>query len=120
MPLLAVGCSSAPLVPPGVLDVTGTWDGVWNGGAIGAGRVSLVLKQTGTNVHGELSISGALAISATDGPIDGRVAGNTFSFEQPAGFIEAQMTVDGEQMKGYATGRLMLAMSLQRQPKPKQ
>ena len=110
------GCSSAPKVPPGVLDVTGTWEGLWDGGAIGAGRISLVLEQTGTAVTGELAISGLQAISATDGPIEGRVNGQVFTFQQPAGVVEAELVVAGEQMSGYATGRLLLGMRLQRQP----
>ena len=103
-------------MPAGVLDVSGVWEGLWNGGAIGRGRISLTLKQEGTRVTGMLAMSGAPAISATDGRVTGVVVGTTFSFEQPGGFIEGDMAVVGEEMSGDATGRIRAALWLQRQP----
>jgi len=105
-------------VPPGVLDLSGVWEGTWNGGAIGRGRITLTLRQAGTRVTGSLKMSGAPAISATDGPVQGVVAGTTFSFEQPGGFIEGDMAVIGEDMSGDATGRIRAALWLRRQPTP--
>lgn len=111
------GCASTPAVPPGVLDVSGVWEGMWNGGPVGRGRITLTLTQTGTKVTGSLKMSGATAISATDGPVEGVVTDTTFSFEQPGGFIEGDMAVNGEDMSGDATGRIKATLRLRRQPK---
>ena len=113
---LVAGCASQPAVPPGILDVSGVWEGTWNGGAIGRGWISLNLSQVGTRVTGRLTISGAPAISATDGRVEGVVAGTTFSFEQPGGFIKGDMEIVGDDMSGDATGRIRAALWLHRQP----
>jgi hypothetical protein len=115
--MVLAGCESAPLVPPGVTDVTGAWDGTWNGAAIGRGRIILDLKQEGTNVTGKVRIFGAPAISATDGAISGVISGTTFAFSQPAGFLEGEMTVADDTMVGQATGRLKMGLSVRRLPK---
>lgn len=96
--------------------MSGVWEGVWNGGVIGRGRITLTLTQAGTHVTGMLRMSGATAISATDGRVEGVVAGTTFSFEQPGGFIEGDMAVVGEDMTGDTTGRIRVALRLRRQP----
>jgi hypothetical protein len=115
--LMAACSSSAPLVPPGITDVTGLWEGTWNGAAVGRGRITLDLKQVGTKVTGSLAMVGATAISATDGPVEGFISGTTLSFNQPDGAMEGEMVVVEEQMTGQATGRLKAGLSLQRQPK---
>jgi hypothetical protein len=116
--VLLAGCASTPAVPPGVLDVSGVWEGTWNGGPVGRGRITLTLTQAGTKVTGSLKMSGATAISATDGPLQGVVADTTFSFEQPGGVMEGEMAIAGEEMGGDATGRIKATLRLRRQPKP--
>lgn len=116
--VLLAGCASTPTVPPGVLDVSGVWEGTWNGGPIGRGRITLTLTQAGTKVIGSLKMSGAQAISATDGPVAGVVTDTTFRFEQPGGFMEGEMAITGEEMSGEATGRIKATLRLRRQPKP--
>jgi hypothetical protein len=116
---LLAGCASTPAVPPGVLDLSGIWEGTWNGGPIGRGRITLTLTQAGTKVTGSLKMSGATAISATDGPVEGVVTDTAFSFEQPGGVMEGEMAIVGEDMSGDATGRIKATLRLQRQPKPK-
>ena len=115
--VLLAGCASTPAVPPGVLDLSGVWEGTWNGGQIGRGRITLTLTQAGTKVTGSLKMSGATAISATDGPVEGVVTDTTFSFEQPGGFMQGEMAIVGEDMSGDATGRVKAALRLRRQPK---
>jgi hypothetical protein len=112
--VVLTACAQGPAVPPGVRDVSGEWEGDWDGGAIGRGGIELTLTQVDTRVVGELRISGAPAISATEGPLEGRVRGDTFSFTQPTGLIEAELAVRDDQMNGYATGRLRMALSLHR------
>jgi hypothetical protein len=101
-----------------VLDVSGVWEGVWNGGSIGRGRITLTLTQAGTKVTGTLKMSGATAISATDGPLQGVVTGSVLSFDQPGGFMEGEMVIAGEEMGGDTTGRIKATVRLRRQPKP--
>jgi hypothetical protein len=104
-------------VPPGVLDLSGVWEGTWNGGPIGRGRITLTLTQAGTKVTGSLTMSGATAISATDGRVEGVVTDTTFSFEQPGGFMQGEMAIVGEEMSGETTGRIKMALRLWRQPR---
>jgi hypothetical protein len=115
--VLLAGCAATPTVPPGVLDLSWIWEGTWNGGPIGRGRITLTLTQAGTKVTGSLKMSGATAISATDGPVEGVVTDTTFSFEQPGGFMQGEMAVQGEDMSGDATGRIKATLRLRRQPK---
>ena len=115
--VLLAGCASTPAVPPGVLDLSGVWEGTWNGGPIGRGRITLTLTQAGTNVTGSLKMSGATAISATDGPVQGVVTDTTFTFEQPSGGVmQGDMAVVGEDMSGETTGRIKATLRLRRQP----
>jgi len=115
--VLIAGCASQPAVPPGVLDLSGVWEGTWNGGPIGRGRITLTLTQAGTRVTGSLKMSGATAISATDGPVEGVVTDTTFSFEQPSGGVmQGEMAIVGEEMSGDATGRIKASLRLRRQP----
>jgi hypothetical protein len=115
--VLLAGCASTPAVPPGVLDLSGVWEGTWNGGPIGRGRITLTLTQAGTKVTGSLKMSGATAISATDGPVEGVVTDTMFSFEQPGGVMQGEMAIVGEDMGGDATGRIKATLRLRRQPK---
>jgi hypothetical protein len=115
--VILAGCASTPAVPPGVLDLSGVWEGTWNGGPVGRGRITLTLAQAGTKVTGGLKMSGATAISATDGPVEGVVTDTTFSFEQPGGVMQGEMAIVGEEMSGETTGRIKMALRLRRQPK---
>ena len=117
--VLLPGCASTPAVPPGVLDLSGVWEGTWNGGPIGRGRITLTLMQAGTQVTGSLKMSGATAISATDGPVEGVVTDTTFSFDQRGGVMQGDMAIVGEEMSGDATGRIKATLRLRRQPPPK-
>jgi len=114
---LFAACYTGPRVPPGVLDVSGVWDGEWDGGFAGHGFIELTLTQTDTRVVGTLKINGAPAISATDGALEGHVIGDRFRFNQPVGAVDADLAVAGEEMRGQATGRLKIAMILHRRPR---
>ena len=76
----------------------------------------MILTQAGTQVTGILKMSGATAISATDGPVEGVVTDTTFSFEQPGGVMQGDMAIVGEEMSGDATGRIKASLRLRRQP----
>jgi hypothetical protein len=68
-------------------------DGTWTGGVVGeASTVTMTLKQTGTQVTGNLSGAGTL-----DGPIVGTVDGNTIRLREGSG---AQGATPMLQVKG--------------------
>ncbi len=115
---LIVGCASEPRVPPGITDVNGFWEGTWDGGAIGRGHITIDLTQRGTDVTGKLAMTGVAAISATDGPLTGRINGETFSFEQRGGVMEGDMAVKGDTMSGQTAGRLKVLLVLRRRATP--
>jgi hypothetical protein len=104
-------------VPPGIWDLNGDWEGDWDGGGIGRGHVELSLRQVETRVEGELRIAGVPGISATDGPLAGRVRGDTFSFSQHTGVVEGDLRVSEGRMQGYTTGRLRMTLDLYRRAK---
>ena len=117
--LLIAGCTliHGEPVPPGVADVSGFWDGTWDAGSgVGHGQIQLELKQSATTVHGQVTITGVTAISATDGRIEGQVVGNVFTFKQPAGVLEGKLEANGDELHGAATGLLRMALSLRRVP----
>jgi hypothetical protein len=109
-----------PREPPIGADVNGEWEGTWEGGTIGAGVIRLSLRHEGYRVSGHLAMSGAPAISATDGPIEGVLTDSVFSFSQQGGggVMEGHLRVEGDQMVGAATGRLRAVLSLRRQIRP--
>ena len=76
-------------------------------------------KAVGSREGVSASVSGAPAISATDGPVEGVVTDTTFSFEQPGGVMQGDMAIAGEDMSGDATGLIRATLQLRRQP-PKQ
>jgi hypothetical protein len=78
-------------------NVNGTWTG---GTATGASTVTMVLKQTGTNVTGTLTGAGTL-----DGPIEGIVDGNTIRLSEKSGYGETPLlNVRGDQITGTVRG----------------
>src|SRR5215471_1525805 len=101
--LIAVlaGCATSPTgsqaaaMPPA--DVNGTWTGNL---ATGATTITLVLKQTGTQVSGNLTGAGTL-----DGPVDGIVEGNTIRLREAGGYAQTPpLTVKGDQITGFVRG----------------
>jgi hypothetical protein len=106
LPLLALliatvgGCAgskspSASVATPA--NVSGTWTG---GTATGASTVTMVLKQTGTSVTGNLTGAGTL-----DGPIEGTVDGNTIRLSERSGYGETPLlNVRGDQITGILRG----------------
>jgi hypothetical protein len=84
---------SASVAPPA--DVNGTWQG---GTATGASTVTMVLKQSGSNVKGTLMGAGTL-----DGPIEGTVDGNTIRLREQFGETPL-LNVRGDQITGTVRG----------------
>ena len=79
--LLSPGCATAPAGPPTV-DVTGAWEGEWVSSTYQGsnGQVSMTLQQTGANVTGEIRTTGMGQSIQVNGPIEGTVSDDVFSF----------------------------------------
>jgi hypothetical protein len=96
--VVLAGCASTETksaAPPA--DVNGTWTG---GTAAGSATYTLVLKQTGTQVTGNLTGAGTL-----DGPIDGIVDGNTIRLREAGGMGQTPaLMVKGDQITGWIRG----------------
>ena len=115
----AAGCAggggSATVAP--TVDVTGKWAGtfvsfVGSTIGIGGGTIELTLKQTGSQVNGNLVVRGA--VSDPSGPFEGTVSGNELRIIQPSK-LNGIFTVRGDSMSGDVRGGMSYRIYLQRQ-----
>jgi hypothetical protein len=116
----AAGCAggggSATVAP--TVDVTGKWAGTFVSSAggstigIGGGTIELTLKQTGSQVNGNLVVRGA--VSDPSGPFEGTVSGNELRMIQPSEW-NGIFTVRGDSMSGDVRGGMSHRIYLQRQ-----
>ena len=94
------GCASSKSPSASVAtpaNVNGTWTG---GTASGARTITMILKQTGTTVTGNLTGAGT-----ADGPIEGTVDGNTIRLRESSGYGSTPMlNVKGDQITGTLGG----------------
>lgn len=85
------------------VDVTGAWHGrptmvVGSGTAI---EVLLDLQQSGPKVNGSIRVRGVMSPTVFSGPIEGTIAGDTFSFRRTNGSTpNGELTVNGDEMNG--------------------
>ena len=80
-------------------------DGVWSGGLVGGAPVRMILQQTGSNVTGDLNVGGRADLN---GPITGKVEGNTLRLEEKSGFGSAPLlSVRGDQITGTVAGTML-------------
>ena len=96
--LLLAGCATGggdTAVVPSV-DVTGTWNGSFVGSGFNFPFVA-VLEHKGNIVTG--TISGATR-TGYNGPIQGAVSGNKFSWKQPIGTGTGDLVVSEHEMRG--------------------
>jgi hypothetical protein len=111
--LLAVsGCAGGTASAPPSVDVTGSWSGQWTfeDPSAGNGLVSFNLKQTGSDVAGEVSrIVGARRVRANT--FKGVVAGNELRI---LGDVTGYLTVKGDEMSGTVNGILPARVTLKR------
>jgi hypothetical protein len=103
---IADGCASAEIGPPTV-DVTGFWVGTWYAPNMGSGVLELRLVQQGALVTGDLVWRGSMegpragaSINPT-GPLTGKVEGRRFSFDRGSVPAKGELTVEGDEMRGY-------------------
>jgi hypothetical protein len=86
------------------VDVTGVWRGTFTttGGGSSSGEVELELQQRGAKVTGVMKSSASTPGMPIEGtPIEGTVAGDTFSFHERSGLsIQGELQVNGDEMTG--------------------
>ena len=95
--VLASGCAQQDWIDRTLVtvDVTGVWERVGS-------TLQLELKQQGPNVTGYLRMPAPA--EQFSGPIEGRVAGDTFTFRRVNGVGDGEMTVSGDEMAGQIRG----------------
>jgi hypothetical protein len=85
------------------VDVTGVWTGTYNAGTCCGGSFGMTLRQNGPRVTGEITMTGSM-LRNENGPVEGTVNGDVFSFRQSGGRIGGEMMVKGDQMQGSGYG----------------
>jgi hypothetical protein len=94
--------ASAGATPSAAVAAPANVDGMWTGALVGGAPVTMMLKQTGPNVTGDLRVGGRADIS---GPIEGTVDGNTIKLRERSGFGSAPLlNVKGDQITGIVAG----------------
>jgi hypothetical protein len=114
----AAGCAggggSATMAP--TVDVTGKWAGTFTSSSMGIGvaqgTIVLTLMQTGSQVTGNLVVTGHPYDPS--GPFQGTVSGNILRIVQPSKLI-GTLTVQGDRMSGDVQGGISDRVHLQRQ-----
>jgi hypothetical protein len=112
---LGSGCAKSDWIQQTLVTVDVT--GVWIGSTVRGDReVQLALEQQGPKVHGFFRPLGpALAVFPwSEGPIEGTVAGDVFSFRLTNANASGEVTVSGDEMKGYVSMGSPLPISLRR------
>lgn len=103
---LVMGCGTAGVAPPRA-DVTGFWTGTWAAPNMGSGTVDFRLQQKGAEVAGEMVWRGSMegpragASINPSGALKGQVAGAVFSFDRSPLPVKGDLTVEGDEMKGF-------------------
>ena len=102
------------------VDVAGEWARTWTTRALvneGTGQIWLTLQQSGPKVTGQLKTVGrAFGSPKVDGPLEGIVSGDMFSFHYAGGRLDGAAQVTGDEMIGSMQGdRGDLAINLRRQ-----
>lgn len=113
----AAGGGSDTMAP--TVDVTGKWAGTVTGIASGglmpvghAGTIELTLQQTGSQVTGNMVVTGAPFDPS--GPFQGTVSGNVLRIIQPSK-LKGTFTVQGDRMTADLVGTESDRAYLQRQ-----
>src|SRR6266699_2622761 len=105
MKLFWCACLLAALATAAAADVTGTWSGSLTGGPDGHdGSVTLVLKQSGTEITGTAGPSADHQMPIQKGTIEG----DKIALEVPVGegLFKFALVVEGEHIKGDVDGSM--------------
>src|SRR5262245_15259945 len=108
--ILSSGCTKPDWIQSTLVtaDVTGVWVGnIGRGGWSSEAR--LELEQQGSKVTGNLRwLPPYPPWNLVDGPVEGTVSGDLFTFKQANGVLVGETTVNGDEMRANLTGRLQI------------
>ena len=115
--VLGSGCARTDWIQSTLVtvDVTGVWLG-----SMGTGNVSrevrLELEQQGPKATGYLrQVGPGMGIQPLlTGPVEGDIGGDVFTFRMTSGSARGEMTVNGDEMKGYVSMGSQQPISLRR------
>lgn len=98
------------------VDVTGVWVGsITRGGSYGPVEVRLELEQQGPKVTGYFrALPPYPPWGLVNGPVEGTVAGDVFTFKHTNGVLVGETTVNGDEMRITMTASHRIQASLQR------
>jgi len=99
---IGLGCANKDWIDRTLVteNVTGSWYGAMGG----RDGLWLTFKQEGSKVTGEFHTTGYLASwISTDGPIEGTVAGDVFTFADSRGTFRGETRIEGDEMTGQIT-----------------
>ena len=116
--LLSMGCAKSDWIQQTLVtvDVTGTWVGSFGTGNA-VSDVRLGLEQEGTKVKGNFRRVGAGIglMPLLEGPIDGTVSGDVFTFTLTTGRGgNGELTVSGDEMTGHLHAGSRIPIALRR------
>jgi hypothetical protein len=113
----AFGCAKPDWIQQTLVtvDVTGVWIGPM-GTSNSFSEVRLELEQQGPKVKGTLRrlSAGSGLHPLLEGPIDGALSGDVFSFRLANGSAEGEMTVSADEMRGFIRTSSRVPISLRR------
>jgi len=125
MPLMLVAallaCASSCAKPDWIeqtlvtADVTGVWVGSVARGNYLSSEIRLELEQQGPKVTGYLRVNPPhIQYGFVDGPVEGTVTGDVFTFRQTNGVLLGETTVNGDEMRIIMTAGTRVQTVLRR------
>jgi len=99
---VSLGCAQKDWIDRTLVteNVTGSWYGAMGG----RDGLWLTFRQEGSKVTGEFHTTGYMASwISTDGPIEGTVAGDVFTFADSRGTFRGETRIEGDEMTGQIT-----------------
>ena len=120
--LTVAGCARPDWIESTLVtvDVTGVWRGASSSTATGtyaSGRpIVLTLEQSGSRVKGQITVMSS-SDGNLNGPIEGTISGDIFSFHDSRGRVTGQLQVSGDEMTGQGSmSSFSGTITLHRQP----
>ena len=120
--LTVAGCARPDWIESTLVtvDVTGVWRGASASSATGtyaSGRpIVLTLEQSGSRVKGQITVMSS-SDGNLNGPIEGTISGDIFTFHDSRGRVTGQLQVSGDEMTGPGSmSSFSGTITLHRQP----
>jgi len=112
-----LGCAKSDWIQQTLVtaDVTGVWIGSVARGNYLSSEVRLELEQQGPKVTGYLRVNPPhIQYGFVDGPVEGTVTGDAFTFRQTNGVLQGETNVNGDEMRIIMTAGTRVQTVLRR------